>query len=41
MQRKFHILNSQIVGFLVGIALLLVMGAYERKRMWKQLNREY
>ena len=41
MQRKFHLLNSQIVGFLVGIALLLAMESYERKRLWKQVNREY
>ncbi len=32
---------AHIGGFLAGIALLLAMDPYERRRLWKKLNREY
>jgi membrane associated rhomboid family serine protease len=32
---------AHIGGFLAGIALLLILEPYERKRIWKQLNRSY
>ncbi|MBU0711547.1 rhomboid family intramembrane serine protease, partial [bacterium] len=32
---------AHIGGFLAGIALLFTLEPYERKRVWKQLNRKY
>ena len=32
---------AHIGGFLAGIALLFILEPYERKRVWKQLNRRY
>ena len=32
---------AHIGGFLAGIALLFTLEPYERKQVWKQLNRKY
>ena len=32
---------AHIGGFLAGVLGLLLMDSYERKRLWKKLNREY